>query len=195
MTDLPSFTAIAETGTPQQIFAALETWVQQDVGAIIFSGSVFDLAASKSRRIYTNQPAVYPVSGLKDITPNAWTAQVLDARKTFVANTLEEIATVFPDHPIIRSLGCGSVVNMPVFLAGKFLGTLNILHQPGHYTPERVARLHALRVPTTLAFAAFAVLPAFPTVCQPSSVCAVAAGVRTLAPSRPLHPRPHWMHA
>jgi hypothetical protein len=155
MANLQSFTAIAETGTPEQIFAALEDWVQQDVGAIIYSASIFDLAAGKSRRIHTNLPDIYPVSGLKDITPNAWTAQVLDGRKSFVANTLAEIATVFPDHPIIRSLGCGSVINMPVFLAGRFMGTVNILHEPGYYTPDRDARLHALRPAAMLAFAAF----------------------------------------
>ena len=155
MTNLQSFTAIAETGTPQQIFTALEEWVQQDVGAIICSGSVFDLAAGKSRRIHTNQPEIYPVSGLKDIIPNAWTAQVLDGRTSFVANTLAEIAAVFPDHPIIRSLGCGSVMNMPVFLAGRFMGTVNILHEPGYYTVDRVAKLHALRPAAMLAFAAF----------------------------------------
>lgn len=155
MTNLSSFTAVAESGTPQEIFASLEDWVQKDVGAIIYSASVFHLAAGKSRRIYTNQPEIYPVSGLKDIIPNAWTAQVLDARKSFVANTLAEIATVFPDHPIIQSLGCGSVINMPVFLAGRFLGTVNVLHEPGYFTPDRVERLHALRPAAMLAFAAY----------------------------------------
>ena len=156
MTNLQSFTAIAETGTPQEIFAALEDWVQQDVGAVIYSASVFDMTAGKSRRIYTNQPEVYPVSGLKDIIPNAWTAQVLDRRKSFVANTLAKISTVFPDHPIIGSLGCGSVMNMPTFLAGQFMGTVNVLHVPGHFTPDRVEKLHALRPAAMMAFAALA---------------------------------------
>lgn len=53
---------------------------------------------------------------------------MLDRRLAFVANTLEDIAQVFPDHPIIKSLGCGAVINMPVFLAGRFMGTVNVLH-------------------------------------------------------------------
>jgi hypothetical protein len=152
--DMNSFVTLAETGPVDAIFAALETWVQQDVGAVIYSCSTFDLAAGKSRRIYTNLPDIYPVSGLKDITPNAWTAQVLDARRAFVANSIEDIAQVFPDHPIIRSLGCGSVINMPVYLAGRFMGTVNVLHEPGYYTPPRVAALHVLRPAAMLAFAA-----------------------------------------
>ncbi len=154
MTDLAAFTQAAETGTAPQIFAALQALVQADIGAIIFSCSTFDLAAGKSSRIYTNLPDVYPVSGLKDIIPNTWTAQVLDGKKAFVANSLDEIAKVFPDHPLIRSLGCGSVINMPVFLAGRFLGTVNVLHEAAYYTPARVAALHILRPAAMLAFAA-----------------------------------------
>jgi hypothetical protein len=153
--DMHSFVTLAETGTVDTIFDALQTWVQQDVGAVIYSCSTFDLAAGKSRRIYTNLPDIYPVSGLKDIIPNTWTAQVLDARSAFVANTLEDIALVFPDHPVIKSLGCGAVINMPVFLAGRFMGTVNVLHQAGYYTPARVAALLALRPAAMLAFAAF----------------------------------------
>lgn len=156
MVNLQSFTELAETGSTDQIFAGLEAWVQQDVGAVIYSCSTFDLASGKSRRIQTNLPDIYPVSGLKDIVPNTWTAQVLGARKAFVANTLDEIALVFPDHPIIKSLGCGAVVNMPIFLAGRFMGTVNVLHEAGYYTESRVAALRALRPAAMLAFAAFA---------------------------------------
>ena len=153
--DMQSFVALAETGSVDTLLAGLEAWVQQDVGAVIYSCSTFDLAAGNSRRIYTNLPDIYPVSGLKDIIPNTWTAQVLDRRLAFVANTLEDIAQVFPDHPIIKSLGCGAVINMPVFLAGRFMGTVNVLHEAGYYTPARVAALHALRPAAMLAFAAF----------------------------------------
>ncbi len=155
MNNLDSFTALAETGTVAQIFSALEDLVQQQVGAIIYSCSTFDLVAAKSRRIHTNMPDIYPVSGLKDITINAWTAQVLDGKQPYVANTIEEIATLFPDHALIKSLGCGAVINMPVFLAGRFLGTINILHEPGYYTPKRLAALRALIPAAMLAFAAY----------------------------------------
>lgn len=155
MIDLQSLAAMAETGTTEQIFAGLESWMQQDVGAVIYSCSTFDLVARNSRRSYTNVPDIYTVSGLKDIVPNRWTEQVLDARQTFVANTLDEIAQVFPDHPIIKSLGCGAAVNMPVFLAGRLIGTVNVLHETGYYSDTRVAALKMLRPAAKLAFAAF----------------------------------------
>lgn len=168
MEDWQRFSDIAETGRPEQIFGALETMVMARVGAIIFSCSTFDLTAGQSRRIYTNMPEVYPVSGLKEIIPNTWTRQVLDNRTTFVANTLHAISKVFPDHLLIGSLGCGSVINMPVFLAGHFMGTVNILHAPGYYTAERVEALHDIRPAAMVAFAAQAMTAVEEPTAQPA---------------------------
>jgi hypothetical protein len=159
MADLQSFVTIAETGSTDRIFSALQDMVQADVGAIIFSCSTFDLAAGQSRRVFTNMPEVYPVSGLKEITPNDWTRRVLDGRKTFVANSLDEIRQVFPDHVLIGSLGCGSVINMPVFLSGSFMGTVNVLHEADYYSPARVQRMHDLRAAAMLAFCSLALAP------------------------------------
>jgi hypothetical protein len=61
----------------------------------------------------------------------------------FVANTLSDIAKVFPDHQLIGFLGCGSVVNLPVLRAGQLVATVNLLDAEGHYTPERVERVAA----------------------------------------------------
>lgn len=147
------FLALVETGTSDQILSGLEALVLETIGAVIFSCSTFDLTAGKSRRFFTNLPDIYPVAGLKDIVRNRWTAQVLDRKQTFVANKLEEIREVFPDHAIIESLGCGSVINMPVFLANQFLGTVNILHKPGYYSAARQTRFQQLRPEVMLAFA------------------------------------------
>jgi hypothetical protein len=45
---------------------------------------------------------------------------------------------VFPDHEKIWSLGCGSVVNLPVIIDNDLVATINLLHQEQHYTPARV---------------------------------------------------------
>lgn len=104
-----------------------------------------DPLAGEAARVYSSDPASYPVSGRKPITANAWTRTVLDAKQPFVANSIEAIAEVFPDHPLIASLGCGSVINVPVVVAGSVIGTANILHEAGFYTPERVEAAMALR--------------------------------------------------
>ncbi|MBF8288327.1 MAG: histidine kinase, partial [Candidatus Rokubacteria bacterium] len=37
------------------------------------------------------------------------------------------------DHALILSLGCASVLNLPVVWDGRTLGTINLLHEAGFY--------------------------------------------------------------
>jgi transcriptional regulator with GAF, ATPase, and Fis domain len=68
-----------------------------------------------------------------------------------VANTIEEIAAVFPDHALIKSLGCESCINIPITFKGDVIGTLNCLDSAGHFTPERVAKAKTLKKSGALA--------------------------------------------
>ncbi len=79
-------------------------------------------------------------------------------RRSFVANTIEEIAKVFPDHDLIASLGCGSVHNLPVVLEGELVATINMLAAPHHYTPARVAEAEWLLALPARTCAALAML-------------------------------------
>ena len=117
------------------------------IGVRLFTIMTFDRARGQARRIYSNMPDDYPVSGTKDVDSSLWTEHVLDARQTFVANTIEGIAEVFADHELILSLGCESVINVPVVVGGEVLGTINCLHEKGFYDDGRVAASEALKLP------------------------------------------------
>jgi hypothetical protein len=151
--DIRKFLTIARMESPEAIFAALDDLAQSLVGVRLFSCSIFNRAKLQARRVYTNNPDVYPLSGLKVIVPNRWTETVLDRREVFVANTIEEIAEVFPDHQTIARLGLGSVINLPVQLSGAFLGTVNMLDRPGAYDPGRIEAAQNLHLPAIAAFA------------------------------------------
>jgi len=97
-------------------------------------------------------PDAYPVSGEKPLHQNAWSKIVEVQQKTFVANSIEEIAAVFPDYEQIKQLGCESCINIPIVIAGSVQGTLNCLNVAGHFTAERLAAAHTLKAPGTLAF-------------------------------------------
>lgn len=146
--------AIAEETGPQKPWQALQALAQQIVGAKLFTVTTVDLDAEVARRLYTNMPEAYPVSGTKPITVDLWFEQVVIGKQLFVANTLEAIAGHFPDWELIGSLGCRSCINMPVFVRGKVLGTVNMLDVEGHFTPERVALVEHLRIPAIAAFLA-----------------------------------------
>ncbi len=150
MTDLSG--ALAAPDQPADYLAALERLSDATVGVKLFTLMEIDRGRGVARRSYSNMPGAYPVSGEKPILDNDWTETVEGAGRTFVANTIDEIAAVFPDHELIRSLGCESCLNVPVTIAGRVVGTLNCLNAAGHYTAERVAASEALKLPGAVAF-------------------------------------------
>ena len=147
--------AIGRATTPEACWQALERLAAEVAGHKLFTVMTVDLAEDVARRDYSSNPAAYPVSGTKPIQHDRWFEIVHKQQKTFVANTLADIAKVFPDHEKIGGLGCGSVVNLPVVLAGELAATINMLHAGHYYTAERVAAIEAhLSIPAKLALLA-----------------------------------------
>ncbi|MEO9517532.1 MAG: GAF domain-containing protein [Paracoccaceae bacterium] len=150
MTDL--IKAMASTNQPMATFKALEALVDKTISVKLFTLMEVDNERGVARRNYSNMPNAYATSGEKPISDDAWTQQVQGRQETFVANSIEEIAAVFPDHALIQSLGCESCLNLPIVVNGNVIGTLNCLHDAGHFTPERVAAAESLKQAGALAF-------------------------------------------
>lgn len=151
MTEMTQALACPEN-QPQATFEALQKLVQHTIGAKLFTLMEVDHDNNLAWRNYSNMPDAYPVLGKKPRVPNRWTEIVDGQHETFVANSIEEIAEVFPDFPLIQSLGCESCLNLPIVISGKLRGTLNCLDVAGHYTPERVAAAQSLKEAGALAF-------------------------------------------
>ncbi len=130
--------ALAGATTSEAAFDALCMLTQATVGAKLFTIMSVDMAAGVARRNYSSDPVSYPTSGTKPVQHNSWFEIVHGQGECFVANTLAEIAEVFPDHVVIGGLGCGSVVNLPIVLGGSLVATMNILHEEHYYTEARV---------------------------------------------------------
>lgn len=115
------------------------------LGTRLFTITIQDEAAGLARRAYTSHPSEYPVSGTKPLTRDGWYDHCIGGRQTFVANTPPEFAKYFFDHALITSLGLGSCINIPVHRGdGPVLGTVNLLAEAGHFTPDRLAAYQAL---------------------------------------------------
>lgn len=149
MPDYSAFTkAIAAEGTdPEAAFDALCAFTRDVVGVKLFTVMTHDRKTGMAGRIYSNMPDAYPVSGTKPANETDWSRQVIKEKRTFVANDIEGIAAVFYDHELIKSLGCESVINVPVVIGGEVLGTINCLHEKGFYTEEKVKAAEALKLP------------------------------------------------
>ncbi len=146
-------TAVGAPGQPEALFAALDAGMKATIGHRLFTILVIHPGARESQRYYSNQPQAYPVGGRKPTNETHWFQRVIGQGEPYIGYTYEDIADVFFDHELIRSLGCESVLNMPVRWNGQTLGTINLLDAAGHYRPDHVpmARLFsALAVPGLL---------------------------------------------
>lgn len=148
-TDYSAFTlAVAEAGPQPEITCkALEKITQELVGAKLFTLMIANTETRESERVYTNMPDAYPASGTKPFNDTFWTDITLVRKHIFVANSIEDIAQVFYDYELINSLGCQSVINIPVTVRGQVIGTINCLHEAGYYTEERIKAAEALKLP------------------------------------------------
>lgn len=114
------------------------------LGTRLFTVTTQDEAAGLARRAYTSHPVEYPVSGTKPLTRDGWYDHCITGQQVFVANTTPEFAKYFFDHALITSLGLGSCINIPVVDKGKVLGTVNLLAEEQHFTPEKLAAYQGL---------------------------------------------------
>jgi hypothetical protein len=146
--------AIAHMKHADDAWQALRVLAETLVGAKLFTVLVVDWANERTGRVFTSHPEAYPVSGTKPIRRTEWFDVVHTRREAFVANTIEEMKPHFPDHDLIWSLGCGSIINLPVEIAGEMVATINLLNEEHFYTPARVAAAARLALPAKTAYLA-----------------------------------------
>jgi GAF domain-containing protein len=110
--------------------------------------------SAEVERVYSSNPAAYPVTGRKPKGGTEWGAKVLDRGETFLAATADEVRRVFADYELIFSLGIGAILNTPIRFRGRSLGTLNLCNEANWFREEDFVTgqlLAALLVPPLLA--------------------------------------------
>ncbi len=121
---------------PAPVYRAVEAVSAAAIGHRLFTIMRFDAERAEVERVHTSIPAVYPVGGRKAKRDTAWSDHTLRDRQVFRASGADAIRAAFDDHATILSLGLGSVLNIPLVLAGRCLGTMNLLHDEDWYTPQ-----------------------------------------------------------
>jgi hypothetical protein len=140
----PFLAIVAGAKAADEVFEALRDLINEHVGNRLFTASAYDVSGGRSRRLYSENTAAYPVGGLKPISAGKWYDRVIAGRQIFSSLTIEEIAEVFFDWQLIQSLGCESNLNMPVVVGREVIGTVNLLERTGFYTADRVAAAREL---------------------------------------------------
>ena len=158
MTDIETMIAAqAEADQPAATFAALDAALARTPGHILFTVLAYAAGVNHSQRIYSNLPDAYPVGGRKPLGDTPWMRHVLRGGNPWICRTREDIKEVFFDYELIWSLGCESMLNMPVRWRGETVGTLNLSNKAGHFTEADIANvrhLGALALPALLTLAA-----------------------------------------
>lgn len=143
--------ALAEPGQPTPIYRALDHGLSRAVGHKLLTLMIYDAPSRSVERVYSNQPAAYPVGGRKPYSASTLFDRILIERRAAILRDAAEIRAAFVDHVLIASLGLASSLHLPVVHDGQALGMMNLLHEAGWYADRHAA----LAEP----FAALAVAP------------------------------------
>lgn len=142
--------AAEQSGQPQPLYRAIDAALGQIVGHTLFTMMVLARDGVKVRRVYSSRPDVYPVGGFKTHRQTPWGRQVLGEGRPYIGRNADDIRWGFADAELIFSLGCESIVNIPVKWDGRVLGALNLLERAGFYDESHIKRIRpfaALLVP------------------------------------------------
>jgi hypothetical protein len=134
----------------------VEKKARERPGFRLFTVLAWDDERGALHRVYSSAPSAYPVAGEKVMPRDApWIVQVVVRRRPYLGIDPAAVAAVFSDHALIKSLGCGAVVNLPVVDGDRTLGVLNLLDSEGAYDAGSVAAalpLAQLAVPALLSW-------------------------------------------
>ncbi|SEL33586.1 hypothetical protein SAMN05216262_10976 [Colwellia chukchiensis] len=139
-------------GNTKAYFIALQEELSRHFTIKLLTFSEVDMTALKAKRLYSSNEGSYSIGGLKPIEQNAWTARVIEQQQVFVAHQHSELAKVFFDHALIAELGLGSVINWPVVMHSKVIGTVNMLAEDGAYLHSDLQPLEQLLPWLAIAF-------------------------------------------
>jgi GAF domain-containing protein len=134
--DLNRLVEVSRASAVQDIFRAVEMLSADVIGHTLFTIMQFDAARSEVERVYSSNPAVYPVGGRKQKKNTAWAQHVLGEGRVFRTTDREAIREAFDDHETIFGLGIGAMLNIPIAFAGRCLGTMNLSNVEGWFTAE-----------------------------------------------------------
>jgi len=136
--------ALQRAASPLATFDAVGDAALQLLGPGLLTINAWHADAAQIERLWSSDPAAYPVGGRKSKGDSPWRRQLLERGEVFVGEGDEALAAVFDDIETIRSLGCTAVVNVPLCRAGRVIGTFNYLADRSVWSGSELAALRVL---------------------------------------------------
>lgn len=117
--------------------------VRAEMGVKLFTILAFTDGGQTLHRLYSSHPQQYPEGGRKDVVADVaadWITRCRDEQMPYFGATREDVRRVFTDSALIESLGCSSIINVPIVRGGVSIGALNILGAEGTYSGADVEK-------------------------------------------------------
>jgi hypothetical protein len=124
---------VAQAHDADAVMRAVDLACAELIGHQLFTIMVVHHQTMEVERLYSNMPDSYPVAGRKRKRATWWGEHVVERGEAFLGTGAADLEKAFADHVLIKSLGLGCVLNMPLVLRGKTCGTMNLLHAGDHY--------------------------------------------------------------
>lgn len=121
----------------RRIIAVLAAELAQSVQYKYLTGLEYDRSHTAALRIFTTSPAVFPLHEQK-LFDDAPLMHAVSQGRPYIAQHGYQVKADYPDHGRIFKLGCGSLMNLPVTIAGKIVGQVNLMHESGFYCARKL---------------------------------------------------------
>ncbi|WP_241082995.1 GAF domain-containing protein [Achromobacter xylosoxidans] len=147
--------ALSRTAVPDEphpMLRSLDGITQRAVGHRLFTALRYDLDAGLAYRLYSSAPSLYPATGTKEIATAPALRNMVENGRPLLTPDADAVRQNFPDADAIFSLGCASILNIPVYGQGRLLGQINLLHEENHFTAAQIPFCTGLAVLAALAF-------------------------------------------
>lgn len=134
ISDIAAVQAVAaEAADPRQILIAVEALSRKVLG---YKGATmfrYVPETEEVERIHSSDLTAYPIGGRKKIAAYPVNQAVLARGEIYVAAGKEAVKGTYKDFEKIFALGVTSIMNVPVRLAGRNIGAMNVFGTEGQF--------------------------------------------------------------
>ena len=151
---------------PAALFRLLAERLDESVGYRLLTLLTADEDGTRLIRPYSSRPDQFPCGAADPIEDTRWFRRLFVEQKIVIANDAASIRDWLPGFTNAETLGYGSLLNLPIVVAGKVVGLINIMDRSNHFDERRV---EAIRGETPLAaLALLARTASVPTISFPA---------------------------
>ncbi len=130
--------------SPAALFAEIADVAARRLGAGLVTAMRYDAPQQTVERLYSSNPAAYPVGGRKLKRDSAWSRHVLVEHRVLVSAGDGALKEHYTDHATIIGLGLHSCVNIPLVSEKRCVGTLNICRPRADWSEDELAAARVL---------------------------------------------------